>query len=431
MDLKILRRPFVVLLTVPAGIALFIGGLPFITVYAENLWLTDPSATLFPQLGFDNAQTALTVVAGGAMTALSLTYSLVLVVFTLAAGNIGPRMLKRFTSDLVNQITAGIFGGTFLYALITILLIERSNLPKITIIGAGLLAVLCVMQLIYFVRHVSRSVTIDDEIADITDKLKIALENRYSRTDANEVDEAEKPNDEFSFDICASKSGYICALREEKLLEIAEEHDVCLKVHKSMGEYTLSEEVLFSASKNLDGDLAKTIQDLASIQPSRSEDSPIEFSINLLLEIALRALSPGINDTYTAIAAVDSLSNALSTVVSWGDMSSLILKDSKGTERLIIPEFSVEHLINQAFHPLRRAAADNVLMSQCLARAYARLYETAREDVREQLVDHGFFLLRELENSGQFEEDIESVSSKLPAGMKDHHKGKTAQSEIS
>ena len=145
MDLTFLRRPFVVLLTVPAGIALLIGILPFALLLIEKQFFPVAANIAILQLDFESSRTALTVVAGGAMTALSLTYSLVLVVYTLAAGNIGPRMLERFSSDLVNQITAGIFGGTFLYALISILLLERAFVPKITVIGGGLLAILCVM----------------------------------------------------------------------------------------------------------------------------------------------------------------------------------------------------------------------------------------------------------------------------------------------
>ncbi len=427
MNLNILRRPFVVLLTVPAAIALFIGCLPFLFFILESHLLSASIISFIPDLNFETSQTALTIVAGGAMTALSLTYSLVLVVFTLAAGNIGPRMLERFTSDLVNQITAGIFGGTFLYALISIMLIERSFVPKITVIGSEFLAVLCVMQLIYFVRHVSKTVTIDDEIADITENLKLNLQKRYDRSDANDAEDKDVSDDKFTFEICASKSGYICSVAEEKLLNIATKHEVCLKAHKPMGEYTLSEEVLFSATKELDDELIKSIQHAVSIQPSRSEDSPIEFSINLLLEIALRALSPGTNDTYTAIATVDSLSNALSSVTAREKLSSLVLKDREGAERLILPEFSVEHLINQAFHPLRRAAGENILMSQCIARAYARLFEASRKDVRAHLEEHSLLLLRELEHAGHFDEDIKSVSNKLPSGIRDRYNKQHAE----
>jgi uncharacterized membrane protein len=280
------------------------------------------------------------------------------------------------------------------------------------------------MQLIYFVRHVSRSVTIDDEIAEITKKLKNALESRNQAAKTTEDEESEGPEHDFKYEICAGEPGYFCSLAENKLIEIACKEDIQLLVNKPMGGYTLSEEPLFKVTKELDEELVEAIQKTASIQASRSEDSPIEFSINLLLEVALRALSPGINDTFTAIAAVDSLSNALSNAVVSGNMSSSVLKDEEGTHRIFMPEFSVEHLINQAFSPLRRAASKNILMSQCLARAYARLYVSAREEVQEQLKEHALLLVRGLKQADHFEEDINSVLNNLPKDIRDSNRFK-------
>ena len=173
---SLLRRPVVVLLTLPAGIALSLCVLPFTTM-ALDVYLAGcgalPAVLRFSE---ETARTLLTVVAGGAMTALSLTYSLVLVVFTLAAGNIGPRLLARFASEPVNQVTAGILGGTFLYSLTTLVFMKAGFVPGFTVAGSGALAIISVVQLIYFVRHVSESVSVDSEIADISHRLTKQLE---------------------------------------------------------------------------------------------------------------------------------------------------------------------------------------------------------------------------------------------------------------
>ncbi|WP_373086189.1 DUF2254 domain-containing protein [Sneathiella sp.] len=418
MNLTSLRRPFVILQTVPAAIALSIGLLSPIIVYAE-MQLTKESAYSFSVLfEAESARMMLSIVAGGAMSALTLTYSLVLEVFTLAAGNIGPRMLKRFTSDIVNQVTAGIFGGTFLYALLALLFVEQDFVQKFTVIGSGLLAILCVMQLIFFVRHVSKSVTIDDEIADITDRLKTAIEARYSHSDDKNGKDDEYGIGEFCFEIKAQKSGYVNVLEKDKLVEIAKEKGLTLSLRAQLGIYTLKDELLIEATEDLDEDTVSSIQDLISIQPSRSEDSPIEFSINLLIEIALRALSPGVNDTFTGMATVDSLSNALSEAVARGRVSSSSAKDEDGKIRLIMPETSVERLVNQAFHPLRRAAAQDILMAQCLARAYVRIHNAGGENMRKQIENHGTLLIRELEKAGYLDEDIDSVAKNLPMNIR-------------
>ena len=429
MNLNFLRHSVIMLQTVPAAIALSIGTSSLVIVYLEKylpLGSLDPYLQHLPP---ETAQTVLSVIAGGAMSALTLTYSIVLVVFALAAGNLAPRMLKRFTSDFVNQLTAGIFGGTFLYALITASFVDRNFIPNIAILGAELLAALCVMQLIYFVRNVSESVSIDDEIAAITRKLKSALSDSAKRQDKS--NDGEGPDTrklgKLTFDITAGTPGYLGYLDEDKLTDIATENDVTLQLQKPTGAYTLGEEVLIKATGELDEETVKSIQKQVSIQPSRSEDSPVEFSINLLLEIALRALSPGINDTFTAIATVDSLSDALSQAATQEDTSSAIRKDDDGKVRLLVPVPSLENLINQAFHPLRQASGANIMMAFCLARAYARLWATCGEGVQDLLKEHGLMLIRELEMGRHLDEDIESVLEILPPAIRKANKERRAK----
>ncbi|WP_340149386.1 DUF2254 domain-containing protein [uncultured Sneathiella sp.] len=421
MNFRFLRHPFVMLQTVPAGIALAIGALSLIVAYGETYFGTDSIDPFLQLLAPETARTILSVIAGGAMSALTLTYSIVLVVFALAAGNLAPRMLKRFTSDIVNQVTAGIFGGTFLYAILAITFVEPDFVPNLTILGAEVLATLCVMQLIYFVRNVSESVAIDDEIAGITRNLKTALDDRNKSRGKEERKERKKAVekvDDFVFDITAGKPGYLGTLNEDKLTEIATKAEVTLEIQKPRGAYTLGEEVMVKATKELDEETVDSIQKHIFIQPSRSEDSPIEFSVNLLLEIALRALSPGVNDTFTAIATVDGISDALSQAETQEAATASIHKDEEGHIRLMVPQLSIGNLINQAFHPLRQASGGNILMAICIARAYARLCATCGKEVQDILKDHALLLIREIEKGGHLPEDIVSVIDVLPPAFR-------------
>lgn len=421
MNFAFLRHPFVMLQTIPAGIALSIGAFALVIGYGESFWSLRALDPYLQDLAPETARTILAVIAGGAMSALTLTYSIVLVVFALAAGNLAPRMLKRFTSDIVNQVTAGIFGGTFIYALLAMTFVESDFVPNLTILGAEVLATLCVMQLIYFVRNVSESVAIDDEIAAITKKLKAALDARSKSRGEEEKKERKKAVekvDDFVFDITAGKPGYLGSLNEDKLTEIATKADVTLEIQKARGAYTLGEEVMIKATKELDEETVDSIQKQISIRPSRSEDSPIEFSVNLLLEIALRALSPGVNDTYTAIATVDGISDALSQAETQEAATASIHKDEEGNIRLMIPQLSIGNLINQAFHPLRQASGGNILMAICIARAYARLCATCGKGVQNLLTEHALLLVREVEKSNQLPEDIESVVEVLPPAIR-------------
>lgn len=414
MRLKFFSKTLIVLLTVPAGIALGIGILAPLIVLLERNLATGGWSPFVLQFSAESARTVLSVIAGGAMTALSLTYSLVLVVFTLAASNIGPRLLKRFTSDLTNQVTAGIFGGTFLYSLGALFFIQEGFVPKITIFFSGLLSILSVMQLIYFVRHVSQSVTIDDEIAEITDKLIDALNEFRDKNNGDGEEEAKAL--EFKHAISCAEAGYIGAIDEKGLCKLGRENNTAFKFSFPAGHFVLLEETLFVATRPLSEEVEEKVRSMVTMEDARSAEQTVGFSVNLLVEIALRALSPGVNDTYTAIAVVDSMSNAFGAVAK-RDFGASIRRSNDDEVRLILPTLKLPELFDTAFHPLRRAARDNILMCQSLARAYARLYFASGSENKKAIKKHAGLLLRGLRESSHFDEDIKSVRSILPSQL--------------
>lgn len=408
---RIFRNSIFVLFTIPTLIVIGLAVLPFPFLWLDSNYAKGALSPFVLQLSPDSAVTFLSVVATGAITALSLTYSLVLLVFTLAAGNIGPRLLRRFTGEPVNQITAGIFGGTFLYCLVTLLMVREDYLPKLTISAAGLLAVISVLQLINFVRHVSRSITIDVEIAAIAARLVRDIDDLLTRYVT--LDEPQDKPD-FTASIAAKTSGYIGEIQEKEIADLAAEADMTISLAKPAGEFVLKDEPLVLVTRSTDEALAGEILSRISLENSRSDARNIEFSINLLVEIALRALSPGVNDTFTAIACLDAISNALSTPVKEG-LPRHMLFDENDNLRLVVPGLSLHSLIGTAFHPMRRACLDNILMARALAKALARLASVAQSDnAADILEEHARLLTRDLKKAGHQTEDLEAVTKYLP-----------------
>jgi uncharacterized membrane protein len=394
-----------------------IAALPIATVSIDT-WLAEGFLSPFVfQFSTSSAQTILSTIAAGAMTALSLAYSLALLVFTLAAGNIGPRLLKRFTSELVPQVTAGILGGTFLYSLHALLYVQNEFLPKITIAVAGFLATLSVLQLIYFVRQIANNITIDEEIAGITNNLIEDLTEESSSLDTAKDD---LPSDkEFEFEIKPEKSGYLNSYNRDAILKFAHKHDLAMKLTSYDGRFVSVDDVIVRMNKNIDDDLKSSLMDLISIENSRSNVNRIEFSIRLLVEIALRALSPGVNDTYTAIAVVDSLSKAI-LVVSDKEEEYSIQCDEDDIARLYSFHRSAKQIVGMSFHPLRRASTDNILMAQALAKVYSRLYENGTEKLQKIVKKHSLLLMEEVANGNHLETDIESVGEYLLPALKNN-----------
>lgn len=409
-----LHTPLVMLLTLPAGIAFALWAVAPILALLERGYLDNPYAILGFSFDPDTARNVLAVVAGGAITALSLTYSLVLVVFTLAAGNIGPRLLKRFTSEPVNQVTAGIFGGTFLYCLGVMAFIEPGFAPTFATLGAGVLALVSVLQLIYFVRHVSTSVMIDDEIAQIAKRLTLALEAH--RESYQKLDD-KLSIDSFDVDLKAPRGGYVGQCDEVQLITVAAAAGVVVKLTVAPGEFVLEGDVIATVSKSVDEETEEKLVGLLAIDSARSAEREIEFSIDLLVEIALRALSPGVNDAYTAIAAADSLSAALSDVAGV-EAAPTGRCDEEGEPRLIVPGLAFDQLTARAFHPLRRASANNVLVAQAIARALTRMYLSGNDAARETVKQHADLLREELSKANHLAVDVQSIDDLLPRDVR-------------
>ncbi len=440
--MQALRHPFVVLLTLPAGIAVAIGALPIPLVFLEHRFgsgLFDPHLVA---IDVASARTVLSAIATGAMSALSLAYSLVLVVFTLAAGNIGPRLLKRFTSEIVNQVTAGILGGTFLYSIATLYYISGDFLPVVAVFGAGLLALLSVVQLIYFVRNVAASVTIDDEIAAISARLTRALAELRDggsggpSLQREQHDDASAEEEKTLFDedweahsqgaFTAHRSGYIGIIDHARLVTFAREHDCSIRLGQPNGAFVLAGQPLGEATIALDDDQREVIADAVKIDAARSENAPVQFSVNLLVEIALRALSPGVNDSYTAIACVDGMTSAFATIAD-RPTEPVVYYDEEGTSRVCLPGLSLKEIVGIAFHPIRRSSGHNIMMMQALAQGLGRLHQAGGEEMREIIAHHASLVLRQLRAGEAFEEDIASVEELLPEPLVERISGEVRQ----
>ena len=391
------RTPFNALLTVPATLALGVAALAICAVVAERLFGTPVWLMSLDE----NASTAiLSVVATGAMTALALAYSLTLVVFTLAASSVGPRLLKRFTTERVNQVTAGLLGGTFLYALIALGL-SGSMLPRLATLGAGLLSLASVVQLIWFVRSVAQSVSVDDEMANIAARLEDDLQRLL---DNQKGDEPLPDAREFETAARTSRAGYLARF----------DRPVVLRIEHMPGEYLLKNTDVIGVSREIDDRTRDLLAGTVKQEPARSDAGTVHFSMNLLIEIALRALSPGVNDTFTALAACDMLSGAIAGIANTEPRPE-VLFDKDDVARVILPGASVRQLIDLGFHPLRRAARDNILMAEGLARAYQRLFEVGSAQTRQHLAEHARVLVSDLRRAGHDRADIEAVTAHMPA----------------
>ncbi|MEL7302419.1 MAG: DUF2254 domain-containing protein [Pseudomonadota bacterium] len=400
------------MLTVPGLIGLAGLALALIILSIDGFEFISPYSFIGVnlQISPETARTLISTIAGASLTTLSLVYSITLLVFTFASGTIGPRLLQRFTSDRINQVTAGILGATFIYSVIVLHRIADDFVPVISISIIMLMAVVSVVLLVIFVHAVARRVTVDEEVALISEQLNDELDRLVIKEEQNARRARGTRPAGVVTEIKVDRHGYIDQFMEDELLKIARKHDLFIEFSVRPGSFLISGLTLAEVTGKIDDEIAEKIRNQVIISATRRPQGDVEFSLNLLVEIGLRALSPGINDTFTAIACVDRLSSALSAVVIHG-LRDPTLHDEEGTPRLYLGDFNSEQLVDIGFNPLRRAARGNVLMASSIARALGRLLELAGEETRPVIEKHLKLLERETELSDVLDVDKNYVRS--------------------
>ncbi|WP_417435961.1 DUF2254 domain-containing protein [Hoeflea sp.] len=405
------------LLGVPGAIAVFIWLLAIPLVWLDTSFniVGDP-LPFWLAISTDTARSLLSTIATAAITTLSMVYSIMLVVFTLAAGNIAPRLLQRFSRDRVNQVTAGILGGTFLYSLSVLRATGPDLRPEMSIAVAFILAAVSVLQVINFVYSVSRSVTIDAEVAKISEQLEHQVNVLLAETGTGQDSFDE---DALVTTIRASESGYVTMLDEAALLRLARHHDTSIAVRVAPGDFVLAgQELAVAGFDQDDKDAAATVISSISLQPYRGAVDDIRFSIRILLEIALRALSPGVNDSFTAVTCADRIAAALVKPVSEG-LRGDVRCDENGVARLKVPGLSLEDLFNMTLHPLRQAARGNILMLDHLGKVLNSLHAIAGPEAKRLIKAHGKALLETARAGDPIGSDLGFLRQRLDFGIED------------
>jgi len=399
------------LLGVPGALAIGLWALAIPLIWLDAQFpVAGDALPVWLGISVDTARSLLSTIATAAITTLGLVYSIMLVVFTLAAGNIAPRLLQRFSRDRVNQITAGLLGGTFLYSLTVLRATGQDFRPELSVALAFLLAAVSVLQVIHFVHSVSQSVTIDAEVATISEQLERQVNRLLIETG---TDTGDFEDDSLDTAVKAEQSGYVTIIDETALLKLARQHDAHIAVRVAAGDFVLSGQILAMAGfTDGDGKAAAAVSRAITLEPYRGAVDDIRFSVRILLEIALRALSPGVNDSFTAVACLDRIAAALVKPVSEG-LRGDVRCDDEGVARLKVPGLSLADLLNMSLHPLRQAARGNILMLDHLGVILNALHSVAGPDAKELIKVHGKALLETAAAGNPIGSDLDFLQRRL------------------
>ena len=375
--------------------------------------LTLPGDAL--SIGEATVRTLLGTIAGATATMMSLTYSLTLLVFTLAAGQLGPRLLDSFYDNRANQITISVLGASFVYMLVGMFLLSEDQDARVTGILAITLAIIALVTLILFVHDVSQRVLVDNEIARTAKRLRHAIAGAFRLPDKGPQPRSILPDRDTgaAMVLHACDTGYLRSIDLEELVKDMAEHDALVEIVVAPGAYVVERmpvALVHRAGSVEDWD--KTIYERLVLGPSRSSEGDVLFSVNLLIEIALRALSPGINDSFTAISVIDHLSGAFGDLLHRKPSSPLYL-DEDGTARVMASVLSIEEIVDTALHPIRRNAAGNMLVGCALIAAIERMIAVSAPEHVPMLRSHADLVGRSALPPDAMEEDRRYLAARL------------------
>ncbi|MFN3130237.1 DUF2254 domain-containing protein [Roseibium sp.] len=379
-------------LFIPVCIALLGAVLAPITLFIDDNELLAKvfDSLRYNTLSVEGARSVLSTIAGAMMSVISLVYSLTLVVFTLAAGNIAPRLLETFASNRTTQITIGLLGATFLYALLVLFVVEDGKEVRFSVGVSIFLAAASFFWLVYFVNDVAGRIRVDAEIGRIQTSLRQSIDALLAHEPPEKPSDRQETPDLPVTKVHGKRSGYVTAIDIDYLIETAKHYDGFIEVLVTPGAFVI--EGMPIAEVRCQEDVCDTDPVLLAFQfaKARAPEGDIQFSVHLLVEIGLRALSPGINDSYTAISAIDHLSASFARILQRGAPSSLLC-DEDGAPRVWLDLISVKDILHTAMAPLRQCARSNVLVLDHLISALGKMALVCRPEhkalIKRQLYD--------------------------------------------
>jgi len=323
------------------------------------------------------AQVILAGIAASIMTVVSIVFAILLMTLTLASMQFSPRILTGFVRDRVTQWTLGVFLGTFSYCMAALPAARSSPYPfspVATVLGAMILAFVCVCLLLLFIHHISQAISVNhivDRIATETEEIIDDLmpwPQRYPRVGGP------YPLDRSTWRPAAinATSGYIRYVNRAGLLSLTKTYHVQVHVIRRVGHFVPAGTPLLLASKpeRLTEEVSNEFRAVFDIGPARTLQQDVEFGVLQIVDIALRAISPAVNDPTSAISCIDQLSRIMIRFASRDPVEPLVF-DPPGMVRVSIPWISFEGLLNSAFEQIRLYAKGDVAVSLRLLRALA------------------------------------------------------------
>ncbi len=323
-------------------------------------WLDQGSAA--------DGRSLLSATAGAIITTLGLVLSITVLTLSIAASQFGQRLLRRYMRDRGTQVCIGIFAATFVFSLLTLLSVtsrpnEKEFVPWLSIWISTTGALTCIAVLIYYINHVALSIQVNNVLADLSGDFRWAINQNQGPIPARRVS---IPSVRSDLTLLSPTTGYVQSINYQALVSAAAEAGAVVRLESQPGQFVVQGSVLavaqgdrLSQTHLLEDEFGREV---IRIGVRRTLLQDPEFAIAQIVEIALRAMSPGVNDPNTAVTCVNWLADSL-RVLAQNPAGNPAHLDSQGNLRVIEKVNDFERIVSTAYGAIRQVARNSPMLT--------------------------------------------------------------------
>jgi len=399
--------------------------LVFLTAGAllSRVSISDDSPLAF-QGSADDARNVLIVVSTTMITVTGLVFALTIVALQIASGQYSPRLLRNFMRDRGTQVVLSVFVGAFAYSTAGLYTVgtqragQQAFVPRLAVSGSLALALASVGVLIYFIHHLARSIQIDSIMSQIQRETCEVIDDIYPHDAASDLEPEERCPDPppYAVVLPAASSGYVQAVQPAPLVETAIRQDVVVRLAKRVGDHVVDgTPVAWAWPRSPDRPppapalLAEAVADAVQVGFERTMVQDVLFGLRRLVDIANRALSPAVNDPYTAIQAVHHLS-VLLCVLARRRLGDWLCRDQQGTLRVAVPLPDFDEYLRRSTAQIRRFGAAEPPLTRSLIQLLQDVgTSTASDERRAACAHHLWLVLEDAKRETAQPDDLQAV----------------------
>lgn len=316
----------------------------------------------------DDARQLLIVVAATMITVTGLVFSVTIVAIQIASAQFSPRLLRNFLRDRGNQLVLATFVSTFAYSFAGLHTVGTPTgsgefVPRVAISGSMVLALASLGMLVYFVHHMAHEIQVDHIMRDVERRTLEVIEESEADPPRWEGFLPLPTAPDHAVTVRTRRSGYLQSVDFDRLLQVATDRDLVVLLRRRVGEYLVAGSPLALVWQPAEGEsppdpvlLDDELLAAVRIGIERTMEQDVRFGLRQLVDVALRAISPAINDPYTAVQAIQHLAGLVSTLAE-RPLADLVLRDAAGTVRVGVPAVSFRDYLGLACDQIRRSGA--------------------------------------------------------------------------